>query len=113
MNQITVTVDLTPHNLEILKQLCAEPVNFKNLMEELKNQPVVPVPADTPVEKEASQDPEPPKFSKMDVKAVCMKLSKEGRQADLRAAFEKFGGKKFSDIKESDYPALMEELGNA
>lgn len=119
MNQITVTVDLTPRNLEILKQLCADPTNFQRRLAEMRDLPVVPEPAPKP---EPKPEPEPkaeapaeeaPKISKTDVKAVCLNLSKQGRQAELRAAFEKFGGKKFSDIKESDYPALMEELGNA
>ena len=125
MNQLTVTVDLTPRNLEILKQLCFDAPDFSKVLKELDKRPVIPFPAAAPAEpaveepapaQEPAQapapEPEAPRFSKMDVKAVCMKLSKEGRQSELRAAFEKFGGKKFSDIKESDYPALMKELGN-
>ena len=37
---------------------------------------------------------------------------KAGKQDFLRAAFAKFGGKKLSDIKEEDYPALMDELAS-
>lgn len=69
------------------------------------------VPTETPAKVKPVD--EQPKITAQDVKAVCLKLSKAGRQAELKAAFAKFGGKKLSDIAESDFGALLEELGDA
>lgn len=131
MNQITITVDLTARNLEILKQLCVEPETFQEKVERLGlNRPAVPTPEElaktkaAPVQAAPAKElPQPQaeavpqetakKLDAKDVKAVCLKMSKAGRADELRAAFAKFGGKKFSDISEDDYPALMEELQNA
>lgn len=52
----------------------------------------------------------PKKVSKTDVRAVATALSKAGKREELSAIFAEFGGKKLSDIKEEDYPALMERL---
>lgn len=54
--------------------------------------------------------PEPKKVSKTDVRAVATALSKAGKREELSAIFAEFGGKKLSDIKEEDYPTLMERL---
>lgn len=53
---------------------------------------------------------EPKTVSKTDVRAVATALSKAGKRDKLSAIFAEFGGKKLSDIKEEDYPALMEKL---
>lgn len=50
------------------------------------------------------------KVSKTDVRAVATALSKAGKREALSAIFAEFGGKKLSDIKEEDYPTLMEKL---
>lgn len=50
------------------------------------------------------------KVSKTDVRAIATALSKSGKREELSAIFAEFGGKKLSDIKEADYPALMERL---
>lgn len=125
MNQITVTVDLTARNLEILKQLCeGAPVSLvvKAPTNAVSAKPVEPCenlsePFEKPVEVPAASVPEesaPAKtYTKTDVKAVCLKYSKAGRQEELRAAFAKFGAKKLTEIREADYPALMEVLGDA
>ena len=55
-------------------------------------------------------EPSPKKVSKTDVRAVATALSKAGKREALSAIFAEFGGKKLSDIKEEDYPALMERL---
>ena len=114
MNQITVTIDLTPENLEILKQLCppAKPAKKTTKAKAAKEAPAEQ-PEATKAPEEKTEEPEPvKKYSALDVKAVCLKLSKAGKQDFLRAAFAKFGGKKLSDIKEEDYPALMDELAS-
>lgn len=114
---ITLSLELTPQTLKILEQLCNEPHTIvheqpkpvENLSKPLENltkssdgMPAAPVEA--PAEKT---------YTKTDVKAVCLQFSKAGRQDELRAAFAKFGAKKLTEIAESDYPALMEVLGNA
>ena len=48
--------------------------------------------------------------TKTDVRAVATALSKSGKRAELQAIFKELGGSKLSDIKEADYPALMEKL---
>ena len=69
------------------------------------------VTADAPSKPDASpSDPSPKPVSKTDVRAVATALSKAGKRAELSAIFAEFGGKKLSDIKEEDYPALMERL---
>ena len=114
MQQITVTVDLTVKNLEILKQLCeGAPVEFK-IEPPIKKEPFVeehPVVASLFPEK---TEAEPVKtYSKTDVKAVCLQFSKAGRQEELKAAFAKFGAKKLTEVPEDKYADLMEVLGNA
>lgn len=117
MQQITVTVDMTPENLEILKQLCPASNSEVKAPETKKTTkkatekpaPVEAAGTDAPAETipEAEDKPD---VSLTDVRAVALKLSKAGKQDVLKAAFEKFGGKKLSDIKPDDYPALMAEL---
>lgn len=129
MNQITITVDLTAENLEILKKLCPVGANKEPANTEAKK--TVKKTADKPVsveEKDGTWTPgggsdehaeaAPPweeekpetKVTLTDVRAVALKLSKAGKQDVLKAAFAKFGGKKLSDIKPEDYVALMREL---
>lgn len=75
-------------------------------------------PTEAPAAKETASDkpgaspsdPEPKKVSKTDVRAIATALSKAGKREQLSAIFAEFGGKKLSDIKEEDYPALMEKL---
>lgn len=112
MNTITITVEMTPENLEVLKQLCPQPVEKPAEKKTRKKKTEAPVEAaPAPVEEAPAEAPEPVKtYTAIDVKAVCLKLSKAGKQDLLRAAFAKFGGKKLSDIKPEDYPALMDEL---
>lgn len=107
---ITLSLELTPQTLKILEQLCNEP----HVM--IHEQPEPKAEEPKPVEKPEEVKPEEPAekvYSKTDVKAVCLQFSKAGRQDELRAAFAKFGAKKLTEIAESDYPALMEVLGNA
>ena len=113
MQQITITVDLTPKNLDILKQLCSSAdVNTAPVVEHPVSDPF-PEPQGYAVpQSEAPKAEGKLKLTAADVKAVCLKYSKAGRQSELKAAFAKFGAKKLTEISEDDYPALMEELGN-
>lgn len=105
--KITITIDTCAENFDDLRK-------FLDAMESIPIAPGDETPEATP-EPQAKTKPvdEKPKITAQDVKAVCLKLSKAGKQAELKAAFAKFGGKKLSDIAESDFGALMEELGNA
>ena len=114
--QITITCELTARNLEILRQLCDDTpadVKIAPISETVSDHPCenpFPEPSKEP---DPPKKPEAPKLTAADVKAVCLKFSKAGRQAELKAAFAKFGAKKLTEISEDDYPALLEELGNA
>lgn len=117
MQQITVTVDMTPENLEILKQLCSagetkKPEAKKPAKKTTDKPDSVEVATDTPksVEVDTPTEKNEAKVELTDVRAVALKLSKAGKQDVLKAAFAKFGGKKLSDIKPDDYAALMAEL---
>lgn len=63
-----------------------------------------------PVKAEAKAEPKE-SVSKTDLRAVALKLSKAGKSKELREVFAKFGAEKLSDVKEEDYPQIMEELG--
>lgn len=119
--KITITIDTCTENFDDLRK-------FLDAMESVPIAPGDETPADappfevvSPKTPEATPEPqaktkpvdEQPKITAQDVKAVCLKLSKAGKQAELKAAFAKFGGKKLSDIAESDFGALLEELGDA
>lgn len=117
MQQITVTVDMTPENLEILKQLCMpgetkKPEAKKPAKKTTDKPDSAEAAQDTPktVDTDASTEKAEAKVELTDVRAVALKLSKAGKQDALKAAFAKFGGKKLSDIKPDDYSALMAEL---
>lgn len=120
MQQITVTVDMTPENLEILKQLCpageTKKPEAKKTPKKTTEKPAsveaTDTGADAPetVETGAPAEKTETKVELTDVRAVALKLSKAGKQDVLKAAFAKFGGKKLSDIKPDDYAALMAEL---
>lgn len=125
--KITITIDTCAENFDDLRK-------FLDAMESVPIAPGDETPAGAPSfevvspktpeafpEPQAEAKPqaktkpvdEQPKITAQDVKAVCLKLSKAGKQAELKAAFAKFGGKKLSDIAESDFGALLEELGDA
>lgn len=118
MQQITVTVDMTPENLEILKQLCpageTKKPEAKKTPKKTTEKPASVEATDTDapetVEADAPAEKAETKVELTDVRAVALKLSKAGKQDVLKAAFAKFGGKKLSDIKPDDYAALMAEL---
>lgn len=67
--------------------------------------------AEEPKEEAPVPEPEVKEVSLTDVRAVALRLSKSGKQSELKEAFGKFGAKKLSDVPKENYPALMEELG--
>ena len=50
-------------------------------------------------------------ITKTELRALGVELTKAGKQDELAAALGKFGAKKLSEVKESDYEALYKELG--
>lgn len=104
MQQITITVDLTPENLEILKQFCGEAPRPVRTKKEAAKPATTSTPAPTPAE------PTEKAIELSDVRALALSLSKAGKQDALKAAFAKFGGKKLSDIKPENYAELMTVL---
>jgi len=63
--------------------------------------------------KEDAPGTEKPKIGLPEIRVVALKLSKAGRQAELKEFFAKYGAEKLSDVPEADYPALMEDLEGA
>ena len=118
MEKITVTLTLEPtaKKMALLAALCGD--DLSPILEEtasVKPEPDAETPSRPKAETKVVDLPwqaETKAYSAVDVKAVCLKLSKEGRQADLKAAFAKFDAKKLSEVKPEDYPALMKELGH-
>ncbi len=123
MTQITLTLDLTPENLELLNEVLhrlttAETAVKAQASQELQNDPT-PAPAPKaketkPLAPDAPQnvtgEPTGTPVSKTDVRALALKLSKAGKQETLKTIFATFGADKLSAIPETAYPALMREL---
>lgn len=130
MAQITLTLDLTPETLEILKLLTTasngktdvpapdpdqsasvgtESGKDKKTAKKTAAKDKKPAANDTPTETEE----ETPKISLTDVRAVALKLSKAGKQAQLKEIFAKYGATKLSDISEEHYGDLMADLEEA
>lgn len=109
MNTITITVPLTAENLKIIGQLTTEqPVDgwSKNACRESnKTQEPDIVAAEQAIETKTAEN-----ISKTDVRAIALKLSKAGKQAELKEIFNEFGAEKLSEVKEADYPALKAKL---
>lgn len=130
--QITLTIDLTPENLEILKLLAGAGTGtnespaeksapkYKQLsfddMESGKDKKAAKKTSAKDKKSEASKE-EPaeskdaaPAITLTDVRAVALKLSKAGQQKRLKEIFAKYGAEKLSDISSDDYPGLMADL---
>ena len=138
MAQITITLDLTPETLEILKLLTTASVkktgdntpepkqlSFDDMESEdtgdvgkdkapvkksgKKGQKAA-APKETPVEPEADETDDAPEITLTDVRAVALKLSKAGKQKQLKEIFAKYGADKLSEIDAKHYGDLMADL---
>lgn len=115
MNKITLTLDLTPKNLDLLKAFCDETNATAKVSKTDEEKPKTKK-ATKKTAKPDDETPAPAKEDKKesvtltDVRAVALKLSKAGKQDALKEAFANFGAKKLSDVNADDYPALIEEL---
>lgn len=130
MAQITLTLDLTPETLDILKLLTTVSNNKTGTS---VSEPEQPTSDDTEsgkdkksVKKTAAKDKNAvakgapaeseestPAISLTDVRAVALKLSKAGKQAQLKEIFAKYGATKLSDISAEHYGDLMADLEEA
>ena len=90
MQTFTLTLELTPENLDkVKKHFC------------------VVVPAKKEKVKPAKKAEA---ITKTDIRALATKLASDGKREVLKEIFAKFGAEKLPDIKEEDYPALKAEL---
>lgn len=108
MTQVVITVELTPATAEIIKMLAdiESQEDIKPSVPDKKDKKIKHIAAKT----EQSQAPDEKAPSMTDVRAVALKLSKAGKQTELKEIFAKYGADKLSGVAESDYPALMKDL---
>lgn len=126
MNTITLTIAATPSNLMKLAQafgdsidavIGAEDVPVTQYQDKLRTpegsetKPGRIQPKD-PEAEQALADPEPekPAVTKTDVRQKALELTKAGETAKVEEVFGRFGAKKFTQLKESDYADVLEAL---
>ena len=104
MNTITLTIAATPSNLMKLAQafgdsidgiLGAEDVPVTHYQDKVR----------TPEGAETK-----PAVTKTDVRQKALELTKAGETAKVEEVFARFGAKKFTQLKESDYADVLEAL---
>lgn len=131
MAQITMTFDLTPETLEILKLLAGsstdktektgkatpepEQLSFDDLESGKDKKPTKKTAAKdkkaaAPKEEPAEEKDDAPEITLTDVRAVALKLSKAGKQKLLKEIFAKYDAEKLSDIASEHYADLMADL---
>ena len=117
MNTITVTLELTEENLMKLRTLISSKVAVVASGETVSA--ADPMPAeDIVITDPPKEETKEISFTKSDLRAVALKLSKADKKEVLIQVFKEFGGKKLSDF--DDKPDLygkmiskMEEALNA
>ncbi|MCD8011977.1 MAG: hypothetical protein LUG99_02135 [Lachnospiraceae bacterium] len=67
-------------------------------------------PKEAPVEEEKPAPAPAPEVTLTDVRSVALKLSKAGRQKELKEIFAKYGADKLSGIAAENYAALLADL---
>jgi hypothetical protein len=72
--------------------------------------PEVPAVVAAPVE-EKKPKPAAQKVTKTMIRARGIELTQAGKKAELNEVFRKFGAEKLSAVKEEDYEAVYEALG--
>lgn len=131
MAQITMTFDLTPETLEILKLLAGsstdktektgkatpepEQLSFDDLESGKDKKPAKKTVAKdkkaaAPKEAPAEEKDDASEITLTDVRAVALKLSKAGKQKLLKEIFAKYDAEKLSDIASEHYADLMADL---
>ena len=135
MEQITLALDLTPQNISVLCEMLPR-LSIKMAEQQMElskgktkkpasskkkdlgdgnptDAPITPevnvdVPSETDKPETLEADTKPP--TKEEVRAAALKISKAGKQAELKAIFNRYGADKLSGIAETDYPELMKDL---
>ena len=126
MNTITLTIAATPSNLMKLAQAFGDSIDAVIGAEDVpvtqyQDKRRTPEGSETkpgriqPKDPEAEQalaDPEPekPAVTKTDVRQKALELTKAGETAKVEEVFGRFGAKKFTQLKESDYADVLEAL---
>ena len=65
-----------------------------------------------PVQKEELPFEEDPKtYTLLEVRAELSKLMKAGKKEQVHKLLEEFGAEKLTQVKEKDYPVLMQKAG--
>lgn len=67
-------------------------------------------PKEAPAEEEKPASAPAPEVTLTDVRSVALKLSKAGRQKELKEIFAKYGADKLSGIAAENYAALLADL---
>lgn len=102
MNTITLTLEATPENLDKIKQILGG--------EPLPEPKEEPKPAKKKAAKKEKAEAEAPTVTKTQLRDKGLELTKAGKSDEMKAVFEEFGASKLSQVKEEDYPAVMEKL---
>ena len=125
MNTITLTIAATPSNLMKLAQafgdsidgiLGAEDVPVTHYQDKIlpyfRNRKIGEIQPKDPEAEQALADPEPekPAVTKTKVRQKALELTKAGETAKVEEVFGRFGAKKFTQLKESDYADVLEAL---
>ena len=130
MNTITLTIAATPANLMKLAQafgdsidavIGAEDVPVTQYQDKLRTpdgsetkpgeiKPTDMQPKDPAAEEAVVQAPEMLEVTKTDVRQKALELTKAGQTAKVEEVFGRFGAKKFTQLKESDYAQVLEAL---
>jgi len=63
-----------------------------------------------PAEPAETESVEEKTYEYIDVRRACSEKSGNNHTAAVKALIAKYGAEKLSDVKESDYPALMRDL---
>jgi len=130
MNTITLTIAATPANLMKLAQafgdsidavIGAEDVPVTQYQDKLRTpdgsetkpgeiKPTDMQPKDPAAEEAVVQAPEMPEVTRTEVRQKALELTKAGQTAKVEEVFGRFGAKKFTQLKESDYAQVLEAL---
>lgn len=125
MNTITLTIAATPANLMKLAQafgdsidavIGAEDVPVTQYQDKLRTpdgsetKPGEIRPEDPAAEEAVAQAPEMPEVTKTEVRQKALELTKAGQTEKVEEVFGRFGAKKFTQLKESDYAEVLKAL---
>ena len=124
MTQITLTLDLTSENLNLLHSLInamnqkpepEQPVvtepdkQEKTAKSKKPAKPVEPEP-ETPVIEEPKPEPENPKITFSDIRAAAYAFQQTKGQPRLKKIIDKYNAEKISAIPEDKYSAFLADL---